>query len=181
MIKDGAKNSSLIICFQDLIVQYILSIVSLFVSLIICFIKTDCFFQMNEFIYQSLIAISSNICSIACTLSFLTKNDEEDGFQSQRTIIIVFSLVINILLIFITSFDIPLGWNNHPCLIVLLITIVSILLIMMIKIQVKVHEINKERIKIADELTNEQKKFTVEAKSINTIQNGSEVYNVEGE
>ena len=80
-----------------ILTQYVLSIASLLIS-IIFLIMDSSLLGLARCVTQVLVTLSSNCCSVACTLTFLDRNSEKHSFQSSRTIIIVISLVSNIIL-----------------------------------------------------------------------------------
>lgn len=90
-----------------IIIQYILSIAALIVCTFIMILTYRGYISIFEMLFSFMIVLSSNCCSIACTIEVLKKDDEDYAFQNNRTIIIVLSLALYLMLTFVNSFFLP--------------------------------------------------------------------------
>ncbi len=160
-----------------IITQYLLTLASAFVAIVFRIVDTNAEADI-KLATQILIALSSNCCSVACTLSFINRNDEYDSFQPSRTIIIVLSLVINIILTLIFQYgllQIPIKKETN--LLMLMGVITCLLTIRLIGLQKKVESTNTNTFKTL--IKNQETQAKIAESKITTTANVNGVeYNV---
>lgn len=105
------KYNNIIKVIIQILIQYILSIVAIFVllvNLLNSFSKTN----LVIFFVEVLIAFASNCCSISCTMVFVVDRKNDPYIVNKRIIYIIFSIVIYFISnelkksIIITNYDI---------------------------------------------------------------------------
>lgn len=159
-----------------ILTQYLLTIASAIVSLMIWRIR-DGESTLTSCALQILLTLSSNCCSVACTLSFLSREDEDKAFQPKRTIIIVISLVVNLILsLLLSSGLIVLSENQQSRLLIWLGSLTVFLVVWLTSIQRKVEGKNANR---ANQLSPLMKKTVDESKKLKTPSIDGEEMNFE--
>lgn len=166
-----------------ILIQYLLTIASVIVSLILWYIRSeeDTF---ARYALQILVALSSNCCGVACTLSYIKREDENKTFQPKRTIIIVLSLVINLILTIILSSDLVMLTDDQLYrLLVPLGAITMILVAWLVSLQCNVEgknaDISKElnNVKETTRIINVPKKSITNGKKLKTRESEEENIN----
>lgn len=157
--------------------QYLLSITAIVLSVVFVFINWDCTTALRS-VVQAIVSISSNCCSIACTLNYINKHSEEKNFQSKRTGIIVMSLVVNIsMTILFQSQMIHLSIDQALRIVVLMGLLTIALVYYLIRMQVKVELDNTDTL---DNVSPQNQATIKESKEINkSVIVGDELYHFE--
>ena len=145
-----------------IITQYLLTIAYAIYSIILLCIGKS---SSTEMFFQILIALSSNCCSIACTLSFLKKEDEDPTFQSKRTIIIVVSLAMHLVLTMLLP-DILSVATNERCRILILLMLSCVVMYMLLHILYTMQSSVEGKNAMVAEMTFQQKDIVEKANNL---------------
>ncbi len=164
-------------CFPIIVSQFVLTISTVIVYSSVCIIAPNGVYSFVMLFSQVFLALSSNVCSISCTLSYLSTNDEGSFFQAKRSILLVISLVIFIVLSLSISLQVLQDYKSQLCMLgfvfVLLIPTTYFLIIELVNVENKNSQAKTK-------LNSMQNKLVVDAKKTDESKVGEELFNIKG-